>query len=163
MYLLQFSAVRLYGLGTGAEIATETFLPSVSTTRGWWCWWKRAAPEVVHIIYIYTGLIKTQYSVWTWNIQLTDWNPGLGNIWGGFGFAIGIMIELSLFGDPAPPISFWYLGKLGRPWNFSTSIFYNECDVHIGTSEKTFVCRLSQIGRGSPSFFFGIVVNTLIN
>ena len=53
IFLLQFSAVRLYGLGTGAEIATETFLPSVSTTRGWWCWWKRAAPEVVHIIYIY--------------------------------------------------------------------------------------------------------------
>lgn len=149
-------------LGQGLKLQLRPSFPQCQR-RGAGDAGENARPRKLFILYIYTGLIKTQYSVWTWNIQLTDWNPGLGNIWGGFGFAIGIMIELSLFGDPAPPISFWYLGKLGRPWNFSTSIFYNECDVHIGTSEKTFVCRLSQIGRGSPSFFFGIVVNTLIN
>ena len=68
------------------------------------------------------------------------------------------------FWGPCPPLfHFDIWASWVDPGYFSTSIFYNEWDVHIGTSEKTFVCRLSQIGRGSPSFFSGMVVNTLIN
>ena len=149
-------------LGQGLKLQLRPSFPQCQG-RGAGDAGENARPRKLFILYIYTGLIKTQYSVWTWNIQLTDWNPGLGNIWGGFGFAIGIMIELSLFGDPAPLFHFDIWASWVDPGYFSTSIFYNECDVHIGTSEKTFVCRLSQIGRGSPSFFSGMVVNTLIN